>query len=100
MRLQQDLEGVLALSRAGTRVALVEVPRSPRVDSLVPDEVRTGARLRLEELVARHGWRHALPPQPPAEHYCDPMHMHEEGRETYSRWLAGAIEAWLVPGDG
>jgi hypothetical protein len=84
-----------AMQAAGTRIVLLELPRSPAADEAIPDAIKQeGARLRAE-LAQREGFPFWDPGVLPTDVYCDQMHMNARGREAYSDWLARRLNALL-----
>ncbi len=88
-QVQSFISHVRALERAGTRVALLDLPRNPRAVPWFPASLRLSGdrvieRVRLETDV---GPIDGLPPIGP-EHFADTGHLRASGRKIVSDWLA------------
>ena len=84
-----------AMQSAGTRIVLLELPRSPDADDAVPEPIkRGGVRLR-ERLSQTERFPFWDPGVLPTDLYCDQLHMNANGRAVYSEWLARKLNALL-----
>lgn len=87
------LEYLAPMIAQGTDVVLLELPRSPAANAVFPPELRTEANRLRADFAAREGFANWAPPPLllPEPLYCDQGHLLENGRDQFSRWLAGKI---------
>ena len=80
----------------GVTIILVTVPKNPRLEKTRPS-VPPAIKSLVERVTASSRqvefWRY--PTEVPSDSYCDFLHMNENGREVYSRWIATRIAEFV-----
>ncbi|MEF9978007.1 MAG: hypothetical protein RR969_10790 [Thermomonas sp.] len=88
-----------ALQQAGTRVVMLELPRSPEAEQVVPDLLTQQAGRLRERMLADQGYLAWTPGMLPGSLYCDQGHLNQQGQARYSDWLAGKLLVALADPD-
>ena len=88
-----------ALQQAGTQVVLLELPRSPEAEQVVPDLLTQQAGRLRERMLADQGYLAWTPGMLPGSLYCDQGHLNPQGQARYSDWLAGKLLVALADPD-
>lgn len=93
-RLEAYLHYLQALRRAGTRVVLLDLGRSPAAMAVFPAAREAAAAVRRRQLreAGLESWAPA--PLPPEAAWCDQGHMTAAGQRQFSDWLATALHVW------
>lgn len=88
-----------ALQQAGTRVVLLELPRSPTAEPLVPGLFKQQVEGLRQDMVEQEGYLPWTPGVLAESLYCDQGHLDRHGQAHYSDWLAGKLARLLADAD-
>lgn len=95
----EHLRLLRALQQAGTRVVLLELPRSPVAERVVPVAFKEQSRQLRQGLLQQEGYLAWTPGTLAEASYCDQGHLNAQGRERYSEWLAKKLVDLLAHAD-
>lgn len=97
---REEYQGSLrALQQAGTRVVLLEVPRSPDAERVVPGLFKQQTGRLLQDILEQEGYPVWTPGILAGSLYCDQGHLDRQGQALYSDWLAGKLVVLLADAD-
>ena len=77
-----------AMRAAGTQLVLLNVPRAPSADRVVPPLLRQQAERLRAHLRDEEGFIAWSPGVMPESLYCDQVHVNRRGRAFFSAWLS------------
>lgn len=77
----------------GTRIVILEIPRSPAANTVFPKALKAEAEHLQQLLVSQPGYQRWTAPADslPEGSYCDQGHLSTTGQATLSRWIAERI---------
>ena len=84
-----------ALQRSGTRIVLLEIPRSPAAQSVVPATFEAGAIALAQSLATTENFDLWRAPRGTESDYCDQGHASDTGQHHFSAWLRDRLSDWM-----
>ncbi|MGQ0700494.1 MAG: hypothetical protein ACT4PZ_19920 [Panacagrimonas sp.] len=79
------------LKRSGTKVVMLDIPRSPQADTAVPVDIESRAKQLSRELSTAEGFEVWRAPLAEDSDYCDQGHLSGQGRQRVSHWLRSRL---------
>ncbi len=87
-RRERYLAPLRTMAKEGTRVVLLDLPRSAQADSAFPRAFALSIKTLLATIANNEGFEVWAPPALPDDAYCDQGHVNAKGRDVISAWLA------------